>query len=134
MFLFDTNVLSEVIKKRPSPILLKRLSGLAGDLQTTSCICVMEMRYGARRRPDSETFWKKIDKEVLSRLRILPLTIEAAVIAGDVAAALSLKGFGISAEDLLIAATALESNLTLITRNTKHFQKIPNLKVENWFA
>lgn len=34
--------------------------------------------------------------------------------------------------DLLIAATALTYNLTLVTNNIKHFQKIEGLKIENW--
>ena len=51
---------------------------------------------------------------------------------GDVAAELSLQGLGISAEDLLIAATALQLDMTLVTANTKHFEIIPGLKLENW--
>lgn len=35
--------------------------------------------------------------------------------------------------DLLIAGTALTQGLGIVTRNTPHFERIPNLKVENWF-
>ncbi len=95
MFLFDTNILSEVLKKKPSTALLKQLAGIPGHQQATSCICVMEMRYGAQRRPDHDVFWERIQNEVLSSLNILPITRDIAVLAGDVAAYLSLNGFGI---------------------------------------
>ena len=36
--------------------------------------------------------------------------------------------------DLLIAATALVHGLTLVTHNTRHFQNVPNLEVEEWLA
>lgn len=132
MYLFDTNILSEVIKKRPHRLLLERLAEIPGNLQFTSCINVMELRYGSSRRTDHESFWRRIEQEVLSTLLILPVTTETARIAGDIAAALSLRGRGISAEDLLIAATAISGDMTLITANEKHFKGIPGLKLENW--
>lgn len=132
MYLFDTNILSEVLKKKPNPTLLPRLARIPGNKQFTSCICVMELRYGSGRRPDHKNFWERIEQELLSKVRILPITFETAIIAGDIAAYLSQKGFGISPEDLLIAATALDGNLTLITANERHFKQIDKLKVENW--
>lgn len=132
MYLFDTNILSEVLKKRPDQGLLARLSDIPSHLQFTSCICVMELRYGSKRRPDHETFWKRIEDNLLSQIRILAIEMDAALIAGDIAATLSLKGKGISSEDLLIAATALENGLTLVTANLRHFRDIDNLKIENW--
>jgi tRNA(fMet)-specific endonuclease VapC len=132
MYLFDTNILSEVLKKRPDQGLLERLSGIPGHLQFTSCICVMELRYGSRRRPDHENFWKKIEDKLLSQVKTLPIARDTALIAGDIAANLSLDGRGISPEDLLIAATAVEKGVTLITANQRHFRDIEGLKIENW--
>ena len=42
------------------------------------------------------------------------------------------KGIRIEDMDLLIAATAIYNELTLVTNNTKHFENVPNLKIENW--
>src|SRR5262245_61618196 len=131
MYLFDTNVLSETIKKRPSPALMHRLQEIADEPQVTSCICIMELRYGSRRRRDHDTFWQKIEAELLSRVEVLNITSETAILAGDIAGMLSLSGIGISAEDLLIASTALLADATLVTANVKHFDKIPGLKIEN---
>lgn len=134
MYLFDTNILSEVIKKRPNQALLERLSHTSGLLQFTSCICVMELRYGSSRRPDHKTFWQRIEKDLLSLVQVLPITQETAIVAGDVASGLSAQGRSISPEDLLIAATAMEGGLTLVTANERHFVHISGLKVENWLG
>ena len=134
MYLFDTNALSEVMKKRPNHALIQRLSNVPGHLQFTSCICVMELRYGARRRVDHQTFWRRIETELLSLVAILPITEDTAILAGDIAAKLSLRGLGVSAEDLLIASTAIGASMTLVTANIRHFEKIPDLKFENWLA
>ncbi|MBO6100454.1 MAG: VapC toxin family PIN domain ribonuclease, partial [Spirochaetaceae bacterium] len=42
------------------------------------------------------------------------------------------KGMKIEDMDLLIAATAIYNDLTLVTNHTKHFENIPDLKIENW--
>ena len=65
---------------------------------------------------------------------VIPITQDTAIIAGDIAAALSLKGHSISPEDLLIASTAINGNMTLVTANEKHFKNIKGLKVENWIV
>jgi tRNA(fMet)-specific endonuclease VapC len=133
MYLFDTNILSEVIKKEPNKALLGRLSKIHGSIQFTSCICVMELRYGSS-RPDSKKFWERIERELLPMVSVIPITQDTAIIAGDVAASLSLKGHSISPEDLLIASTAINGNMTLVTANEKHFRNIKGLKVENWIS
>src|SRR3990172_1668724 len=119
MYLFDTNILSEALKKKTNQALLNHLSTVSGDFQFTSCICVMELRYGARRRADYETFWRRIERELLSMVTILPIDEGTALIAGDTAAELSRKGVGISPEDLLIACSAIQGNMTLVTANTR---------------
>ena len=50
----------------------------------------------------------------------------------DIKAKLFDKGIRIEDMDLLIATTAIYNELTLVTNNTKHFENIPNLSLENW--
>ncbi len=57
-----------------------------------------------------------------------------AVLAGDLLALLERRGEQIGLPDALIAATALEASFTMVTANTRHFRRIPRLKVENWLA
>ncbi len=69
----------------------------------------------------------------LSRIRILPFGEAEGIRAGDLLAVLESRGTPIGVEDVLIGATALQENLTVVTRNTRHFRKIPGLEVESWW-
>ena len=126
-YLLDTNVLSEVIKKRPEPSVLARLREVAPGSVFTSVVCVTELRYGARRRPGAEVLWERIAREVLSRVRVLPFG-EREALAG-----LEAAGQPIGIEDVLIGATALVGSLTVATRNVRHFRRLPGLVVESWW-
>ena len=50
----------------------------------------------------------------------------------DIKAQMLADGNRIEDMDLLVAATAIYNDLTLVTNNTKHFKSVPNLKLENW--
>ena len=56
----------------------------------------------------------------------------AALRAGELIDHLARKGSSIGAMDTLIAAHALELGATLVTANTKHFQRVPGLSIANW--
>jgi predicted nucleic acid-binding protein len=51
---------------------------------------------------------------------------------GEIRCRLEKQGFRIGDMDMFIAATALEEEVTLVTGNVKHFERIPGLKIENW--
>jgi tRNA(fMet)-specific endonuclease VapC len=63
---------------------------------------------------------------------IYPVTDEIVVQASDIYAHLHQKGLLISDADILIAATAIVHNLTLITGNVDHFNRIPHLLCNSW--
>lgn len=132
-YLLDTNVLSEVIKKRPAASVLARLREVAPGSVFTSVVCVTELRYGARRRPGAEVLWERIAREVLSRVRVLPFGEKEALRASDLLADLEATGQPIGIEDVLIGATALVGSLTVATRNVRHFRRLPGLVVESWW-
>ena len=132
MYLLDTNALSELRKKRPKPQFLARLWQHPAETFFTSSICVMELRHGSRRREDHPAFWQRIIHEVLSRVTILDFGVPEALVAGDVLAHLARRGTLIGVEDLLIGATALVRAYTVVTGNVRHFERIPNLQIENW--
>lgn len=133
-FLLDTNVLAEVIKKRPDPGVMERLASVPAKRLFTSAICVTELRYGAVRHHRGDSIWERIEKEILPRLWVLPLATSEALRAGDLLADLASRGAPIGFEDVLIAATALENDLTAVTRNLKHFARIPGLLAEPWWG
>jgi tRNA(fMet)-specific endonuclease VapC len=132
-YLLDTNILSELMKKKPNQRIVSRLSLLPAQALFTSCICVMELRFGSARRGDFEAFWSRVYEEILSRVSILPFGTEEALIAGDTLAYLQKAGRPIGVEDLFIASTALNNRCNLVTGNTRHFSHIKGLTVENWF-
>jgi len=132
-YLLDTNVISELLKKRPAVQVTNRFRVVQTEQLFTSVICVMELRYGAIRHPLGKQLWKRIVDEVLTQLQILHLGWEEADMAGEILAKLEKSGTPIGVEDILIGATALTHELIVVTRNTKHFLYIQDLAVENWW-
>lgn len=131
-YLLDTNILSELIKRRPNPHVMARLVSLPLQALFTSCICVMELRFGSTLRADFEKFWLKVHEEILSRVNILPLGVEEMLTAGDTLADLQRAGRPVGIEDILIASTALNQKCVLVTGNIRHFTNIKGLRIENW--
>ena len=132
-YLLDTNVLSEVIRKDPNQPLLQKLNDTPASDVVTAAICVAELRHGTARLAHGARLWERIAREILSRVDVLSLGEAEAVRAGDLLASLEAHGKPIGIEDVWIAATALEHGLTVVTRNLKHFQRVPGLKSESWW-
>jgi predicted nucleic acid-binding protein len=132
-YLLDTNVLSEILKKSPEPKLVEKLRSVPTRAIATSAVCVTELRYGAARYPARAGLWERISHEVLARVRVIAFGEAEAVRAGDLLALLESRGVPIGTEDVLIGATALEAGLSVVTRNVRHFERIPGLKVESWW-
>lgn len=133
-YLLDTNVLSEIIKKRPEPRLMQRLTERRHEPMMTSVICVFELRHGASRHPHGTRLWSRIENEVLPLVEVLPLGNPEATRAGELLAELEHRGMPIGLEDLLIGATGLVNDLVVVTRNLRHLKRIPGLRVESWWS
>ena len=133
MFLLDTNIVSEPLKRRPHSGVRDRFIRLARSELFVSVVTVWELRFGAARLTDSQSIWSRIAAEILPRVHVLEFDTNAALAAGDLEAKLERLGRPISPEDLLIASVALTRNLTFVTRNVQHFERIEKLKIENWF-
>ena len=74
-------------------------------------------------------------ERIASRAQILPLEKSTVELAARLYRELRSAGTPLGDEkdaDVLIAAIVLEQDLPLVTRNTKHFARIPNLKLEDW--
>lgn len=132
-YLLDTNVLSEVVKKRPSVTVLRHLRDVPQNALHTSVVSVMEMRFGAVRSAAGSILWQRIRRDVLRRVKILPLGEDEASRAGEILADLELRGVPVGIEDVMIGATALVGGLVVVTRNAKHLGRIRGLVVENWW-
>ena len=132
MYLLDTNILSELIKRHPNPRLLSRLGSKPAYTLFTSSICIMELRYGSALRADFEIFWHNITQEIISRVNLVAIGEKEALAAGDILAELRKSGQIIGLEDVLIAASAITHQFVVVTANVRHFARVKGLKVENW--
>jgi tRNA(fMet)-specific endonuclease VapC len=132
MYLFDTDVLSYLLKRAPSPTLLTRLAAVPGEHQFTSAITVGEMVYGAYRSPRREQLLQQLEDRLWPNLRILPFDTAAAETYGRLRAGLERAGTPLSEPDLRIAAIAMTHDLAVVTGNERHFSRVPGLRVENW--
>ena len=129
-YLLDTCVISDFIKGEAGTI-VKFKQTQPVDL-AISAITVMELCYGLALNPLRA---KKIEPaiiSILSSVSILPFNNAEAKQAAQIRAALKSKGNPIGAYDVLIAATALQHDLIMITANQREFQRIPDLQIENW--
>jgi predicted nucleic acid-binding protein len=130
-FLLDTNVVSELIKPQPEANVTTWIEGTDESLLYLSVLTLGEIRRGiavlpqSRRRAVLEAW---LDKELRARFedRILTIDQEVADRWGFLTAAARSNGIVLPVIDGLLAATALEHNLTLVTRNTG---QIPSMGV-----
>jgi len=132
MYLFDTDVLSNIVKKSPSPFLIEKLGKTSPSMQFTSAINMGEIYYGAHKTSHGDKIIRAFEERVFPLITILPFDDGAAKVYGSLKAKLEKKGIIKSEPDLRIASIAIQHKLTLITGNIKHFKHIPGLEVENW--
>jgi len=135
-YLLDTNVLSEPVKPRPDGGVERRFAQSQGQCATAALVW-HELMYGCqrlapgRRRSELERYLEAIRT---SQLRILPYDAEAARLHVGLRAALEPEGVVTSHSDGAIASIALLHDLTVVTRNVRHFTVFPGLSVEDWFS
>jgi tRNA(fMet)-specific endonuclease VapC len=132
MYLLDTNVLSELMRRSPNPHVETRFESEPAAL-FTSAICLEEIRYGAKIGPPGNRLWQRAEIDVLPHVAVLELDEAVALLAGDLRAEWKLRGTPVGYRDGLIAATAHAHGLTVVTRNVRHFDHVTGLKIENWF-
>ncbi len=134
-FLLDTDILSNLLKRTPSTILIAKLASVPPEQQFTSSITLGELFYGAHRLQERAThLLQQLNEALLPNLPVLPFDAAAARRYGALRAELERKGTPLGDADLRIGAIALVRDLTMVTGNVRHFQRIPGLIVENWLA
>ena len=134
-YLLDTDTLSELMRRAPSPPLLRQLAAVPPDEQATSSISLGELLYGARRVPDrSAELLARIEQTVTANLPVLPFDAEAAAEYGALRVQLEGQGAPIGNADMQIASIALARDLVVVTGNVRHFERVPSLSVENWLV
>ena len=126
-YILDTNVISELVAARPNPEVVNWIQSIDSNQAFLSVIAIGELRKGIEKLPDSDRKgmleqWLHDDLLVRFQNQILSIDPETMLIWGRLVARLERTGRPISAIDSLLAATALQWQFTLVTRNTAHFE------------
>jgi len=126
-YILDTNVISELVTLKPNSKVIHWLESVDPDNIYLSVITLGEIWMGVEKLPASKrknTLDSWFNDELLVRFhnRILPLDLPVLLTWGELTARLEKTGNPMPAIDSLLAATALQSEFTLVTRNTEDFK------------
>jgi tRNA(fMet)-specific endonuclease VapC len=130
IYLLDTNTCIQYLTGRSENVINKFKTTLRQNI----CLCDVvkaELYYGACRSSKKEqnlALYELFFSQYIS----LPFDGNSAKIYGEIRAKLSKLGTPIGAYDFQIAAIALANNLILVTHNTREFERVENLQLEDW--
>jgi tRNA(fMet)-specific endonuclease VapC len=128
-FLLDTNFCIHFIRGKAWARLA--LSKVHVPDVAISAVTVGELYEGAHRSEQVPRESQKAES-FLAPLEVISFGREEAVEWGQIEASLRKQGKPIEAEDSIIAATAIKHGLTLVTGNTRHFERIEGLQLVDW--
>ena len=132
-YLLDTNILSYFIRGRHADLNSRVMEAIERERACVSVIVRAEVRFGQSGMLANDKRRRAIDL-LLDQLPALPWTAAAADAYGTLKAQLQSTGRPIGELDTQIAAHALSEGLTLVTHNTRHFDRITGLKLEDWMV
>ncbi len=136
-YLLDTNVVSEWVKPRPDPNVVRWLADTDEDRICLSVITFAEIRQGveampAGRRREALHAWLQDELPLRFEGRILGIDLAVAGAWGGIMARGSKTGVTLGVMDGFFAATAETHALTLVTRNTRHFERLGLALLNPW--
>jgi tRNA(fMet)-specific endonuclease VapC len=129
-FLIDTDICSAHLRGAPS--VTSRFLQHSGRLYV-STVCIAELNTWLYRKNTPIRFREGFSA-MMRDFTVLPVDETVAELFGKLGAQLADLGISVSTPDLLIASTAMTHDLTLVTHNTRHFERIPGLLKVDWLA
>ena len=130
-YLLDTNICIYAINQRSRSVVDRLKHEGRGNL-AVSTIVAAELAFGVEKSVRSDT--KQMLQLFLSSLHVLPWGESAIWHYARQRKSLRQAGTPIGEMDLLIASQALGEDLVLVTNNTREFERVEGLKLENWVA
>lgn len=130
MYMLDTNICIYIIKKKPLSVFQKFESLPVGSV-SMSLVTYGELEFGALRSNNAKKALDILD-ELSAYIPVLPMPVDAAKEYADIRANLSANGLPIGNNDLWIAAHSRTLGHTLVTNNVREFERVENLKLDNW--
>ena len=131
--LLDTNIISYALRPQNQSLANRLHAAMVDEYVAISVATRAEIRAGQYRMTAQDKRRTAID-QLLDVLPVLVWTAQAADIYGETHTLLMKNGQPIGIMDVQIAAHALAENLILVTHNTRHFERIPGLKLEDWMV
>ncbi len=128
-YMLDTNIVIYVIKRRPVE-LLEVFNNHVGQMCISS-ITLAELLHGVEKSTMPDHNLLQVE-DFVSRLEVLHYGDKAAAHYGDIRADLERKGTIIGVNDLHIAGHARSEGLTLVSNNTREFERVDALRLTNW--
>ncbi len=136
-FLLDTNILSEPLRPRPNPVVVRMLQQHSGAIATATVV-FHEMLFGCYRLPVESKKRRIIEAylqtEIKEKIPILSYNVDAAEWFARERSRLAAIGKTPAYADGQIAAIAMVNNLILVTNNVADYSDFQDLQVENWFT
>lgn len=129
-YMLDTNICIYAIKNKPEKV-LSTLKEKMNDGICISAITLAELAHGVEKSAARDKNRAALLR-FLSILTVLPFDDLAAAEYGAVCADLQRKGTPIGTMDMLIAAHAKTEGVILVTNNTREFERVEGLTLENW--
>lgn len=128
--MLDTNVCSYLMRSRPTSV-VERLRILGPDRVAVSVITAIELRQGADASASPKRYHAAIDA-FLAEVAVLSLGEEVVRAVAGVRASPRKIGKPIGDMDSLIAGHARALGMVLVTHNTREFDRVHGLRVEDW--
>ena len=129
-WMLDTNIASHVIKG-DRPEIIKRLVSLPMEDIVISSVTEGELLYGLAKRGYPKALSERV-RQFLLRVDVLPWDHDVTRTYGDLRAACEAKGVTLAPLDMMIAAHAVATDATLVTRD-KAFARVPeSLRIDDW--
>ena len=129
-YMLDTNTCIYIIKRKPVDI-IDRFRKIQISQVSISSITLSELEYGVIKSSKPEQNQLALTQFV-APMEILSYGDEAAQYYAELRVYLEKQGTPIGSLDMLIAAHALSAGCILVTNNVKEFDRVPNLKIDNW--
>jgi tRNA(fMet)-specific endonuclease VapC len=130
-YLLDTNIISNLLRRNPSPNLIHHMSEIAPTERAICTITLAELLYGALRVPEAQKYILPIN-QIAKSMQVFAFDEKAARRYAEIRADLTQRGQPIGDAATQVASMALARKLILVTHNVRHFARIPQLTVENW--
>lgn len=130
-YFLDTNIVSDLARRPDGPV-RQRIAQLRTDQVAISLVVACEVRFGLA-KSNSPRLIENMT-QVLENLDILPLEAPIDEHYADIRNHLERIGTPIGPNDLLIAAHARALGWVLVTDNSREFERVPGLVVENWLT